>query len=342
MNDGVDYVYDEAAVQARGWVFKTVELDDVTLPENLKAKALAYLADCVKEQVTLELNAIDLNLLDRSIDSFRLGDYVRVVSPPHDFAETLLCARMTFDVLKPENDTVILGGSYSSFTGMSARATSDVTTLKKRVGYISAEQKLTSLLTRSFGVFKTEQVLSDGSTVYYLHDRPELSDSVNIWKLTGSAFAVSSDGGETWNAGVDSEGNVVLNILSAIGIDASWIKTNNLSAISASIGGWEIKDGTLFTEYTFEGKLYRAYLNPPRLHYFSTGSNIIVIEESEDNGETFKEVLHIGKNGLSAKRYLNGAAWLYTTIATGSLTVGNAQTGKYLQVAYDGVTQGNF
>lgn len=117
VNDGVDYVYDEAAVQSRGWVFKTVEWDDVTLPENLKAKALAYLADCVKEPVTLELNAIDLNLLDRSIDSFRLGDYVRVVSPPHNFAETLLCTRMTFDIMKPENDTVILGGMYSSFTG---------------------------------------------------------------------------------------------------------------------------------------------------------------------------------------------------------------------------------
>lgn len=135
---------------------------------------------------------------------------------------------MTFDVLKPESDTVILGGTYSSFTGMSACSASDVTTLKKSVGRITAGQKLTSLLTRSFGVFKTEQVLGDGSTVYYLHDRPELSDSVNIWKLTGSAFAVSSDGGKTWNAGVDADGNVVMNILSAIGIDASWIKADNL------------------------------------------------------------------------------------------------------------------
>ena len=131
------------------------------------------------------------------------------------------------------NDKVILGGSYSSFTGMSARAASDVSKLKN-TSRKAAEQQLASLLTRSFGVFKTEQLMGDGSTVYYLHDRPELSESVNIWKLTGSAFAVSSDGGETWNAGVDAEGNVVLNILSAIGIDASWIKANNMSAISAS------------------------------------------------------------------------------------------------------------
>lgn len=304
VNGGVDYVYDEAAVQARGWVFKTVEWDDVTLPENLKSKALEYLEDCVKEPVTLELNAIDLNLLDRSIDSFRLGDYVRVVSQPHDFAETLLCTRMTFDILKPENDTVILGGSYSSFTGMSARAASDVSKLKN-TSRKAAEQQLASLLTRSFGVFKTEQLLGDGSTVYYLHDRPELSDSVNIWKLTGSAFAVSSDGGETWNAGVDAEGNVVLNILSAIGIDASWIKANTLK-----IGSWEINDGAIYKEHTnpTNGYIYRVWIQPPDHWYDADGiTSLIRVDVSEDGGATFNTYIDFSDQHLTFTLY-NGSS----------------------------------
>lgn len=248
VNNGVDYVYDEAAVQARGWVFKTVEWDDVTLPENLKAKALAYLEDCVKEPVTLELNAIDLSLLDRSIDSFRLGDYVRVVSPPHGFYDTLLCTRMTFDVLKPQNDTVVLGGVYSGFTAMSAKAASEVAMVKTSIKNIgtsggggpSLGGSLDSLIARSFGVFKTEQVAENGSTVYYLHDKMTLGESVNIWRMSAGVFSVSSDGGQTWSAGIDANGNAVLNMLSVIGIDAKWLRVGNLTDLAAGLGGWTI------------------------------------------------------------------------------------------------------
>lgn len=344
VNGGVDYVYDETAVQARGWVFKTVEWDDVTLPENLKSKALAYLADCVKEPVTLELNAIDLNLQDRSIDSFRLGDYVRVVSPPHDFAETLLCTRMTFDILKPENDTVILGGSYSSFTGMSARAASDVSKLKN-TSRKAAEQQLASLLTRSFGVFKTEQLLGDGSTVYYLHDRPELSDSVNIWKLTGSAFAVSSDGGKTWNAGVDAEGNVVMNILSAIGIDASWIKAVNLDAISANLGGWEIKEGALFKEYTYDGKIVRVYINAadPFFTSITNWNNVIRVKESTDGGNTFRDRLVIEPSSIQfSSWYDSGSLKKYAQYGVLGIVYADFTIGKRIEIDATGVKQYSF
>lgn len=329
VNGGVDYVYDETAVQARGWVFKTVEWDDVTLPENLKSKALAYLADCVKEPVTLELNAIDLNLLDRSIDSFRLGDYVRVVSPPHDFAETLLCTRMTFDVLKPENDTVILGGAYSSFTGMSARAASDVSKLKN-TSRKAAEQQLASLLTRSFGVFKTEQLLGDGSTVYYLHDRPYLSDSVNIWKLTGSAFAVSSDGGKTWSAGVNADGSVVLNILSAIGIDASWIKAETLK-----IGSWEINDGAIYKEYAnpANGFIYRVWIQTPDHWNDSDGIRpFIQVDVSEDGGATFNTYVTFNDQNLKFTLYDGSSIIRQGNFSHTELNVHNRQSGSSLFV----------
>ena len=36
-------------------------------------------------------------------------------------------------------------------------------------------------------------------------------------------FAVSTDGGKTWNAGMDSSsGNAVVNVLSSIGINFDW------------------------------------------------------------------------------------------------------------------------
>lgn len=112
--------------------------------------------------------------------------------------------------------------------------------------YDKAVQMLTSLITQSFGVFKTEEVLGDGSTVFYLHNKPTLAESQTIWKMTADAFAVSTDGGKTWNAGMDSSGNAVVNVLSAIGIHADWLRVTDLQAIGATIGGWNIGENQIY------------------------------------------------------------------------------------------------
>lgn len=116
VNNGVDYVYNSEAVALYGWIFKTIIFDDVTVASNLKTKAEEYLASLVNQAITIELNAIDLHLLDHNIESFKLGDYIQVNSEPHNFSSVMLCNKQTIDLLKPENDTVTLGHTYSVFS----------------------------------------------------------------------------------------------------------------------------------------------------------------------------------------------------------------------------------
>lgn len=104
--------------------------------------------------------------------------------------------------------------------------------------YDIAVQNLTSLMTQSFGMFKTEEVLDDGSTIYYMHNKPTLGESQTIWKMTTGALAVSTDAGLTWNAGIDAQGNAVVNVLSAIGINFDWAKGGTLT-----LGGANNIDG---------------------------------------------------------------------------------------------------
>lgn len=113
-------------------------------------------------------------------------------------------------------------------------------TKKQLTEYDKAVQMLTSLITQSFGVFKTEEALEDGSTVFYLHNKPTLAESQTIWKMTADAFAVSTDGGKTWNAGMDSSGNAVVNVLSAVGINFDWAHGGMLT-----LGGNENGNGEL-------------------------------------------------------------------------------------------------
>ena len=130
INGGVDYVYDAEAVALYGWIFKVVTWDDVTVASNLLSKAQEYLESVVNQNITIELNAIDLHLLDRSIESFNICDYVRVISEPHNFNMTLLCNKQTIDLLKPENDSLVLGTTYSTFTEASAKVVSAASTIQ--------------------------------------------------------------------------------------------------------------------------------------------------------------------------------------------------------------------
>lgn len=140
VNDGKDYVYSEAGVSLRGWIFKVVSWDDVTEPQNLKAKALSYLNSSIQQNITIELTAIDLHLIDPSIESLNVCEYIQVYSKPHNFNSVLLCNKQTLDLLKPDNDTYILGYTYSTFTESSSKiatSISKVTKIQSAVNSIS-------------------------------------------------------------------------------------------------------------------------------------------------------------------------------------------------------------
>lgn len=101
---------------------------------------------------------------------------------------------------------------------------------KKLSAYDVKLKQMNELAANTLGFFYTEEVQEDGSTITYRHDKPTLIDSEIIYKTSIDGFFLSVDGGKTWKAGFDSNGDAVLNILYAIGIQAEWINTRGLTA----------------------------------------------------------------------------------------------------------------
>ncbi|MBE5932981.1 MAG: tail fiber domain-containing protein [Lachnospiraceae bacterium] len=126
-------------------------------------------------------------------------------------------------------ETPVINGvdSFSLVTKAVIKARQE--TEQRITAYDVAVQQLTELMANSFGVYKTAEPQADGSSIYYMHNKPTLDKSTTIWKMTANAFAVSTDGGKSWNAGFDSSGNAVFNILNAIGINADWINAGTLT-----------------------------------------------------------------------------------------------------------------
>lgn len=95
---------------------------------------------------------------------------------------------------------------------------------------------------KSGGMFHTEETLSDGSTVYYLHDKPTIAASQIIWKMNSLAVSVSTDGGATWSYGITATGTAILDRIYAVGIDASHINSGTYT-VTDSDGNVRVRIG---------------------------------------------------------------------------------------------------
>jgi hypothetical protein len=116
VNDGKDYIVDTEAAKIRGFIIKPVNWDDVTEPANLLRKAQEWLNENRYIITSLQLTALDLSYLDKDIDTFQVGDTIRVLSKPHAVDEDFLLTDYTMDLLNPANSTITLGKDVSTLT----------------------------------------------------------------------------------------------------------------------------------------------------------------------------------------------------------------------------------
>lgn len=100
---------------------------------------------------------------------------------------------------------------------------------KERTDREKALEELGERINDSSGLFTTIEEQPDGSKKYFLHNKPILSESDIVWSMTAEAWGVSTDGGQTQNAGMTVDGDTIVRILTAVGINADWINTGALT-----------------------------------------------------------------------------------------------------------------
>ena len=177
VNGGVDYIYDELAVQKYGWIFKTETWNDVVEPENLLKKGQVFLKNSINQSITIELKAIDLSLMDKSIDSFRLGDYIPIKSLPHGINDRLLLKKQTFNLLKPDSDKITLGYTYSTFTDKSLSANTQNGSIIKRVETIEGSYAVNAVVSSEIEALQSlinqtsSSITSEVSSKYVTNDK---------------------------------------------------------------------------------------------------------------------------------------------------------------------------
>ena len=292
VNDGVDYIYDADAVARYGRIFEVVTWEDVTVPANLLRKARLYLADKIKLLSKLTVKAIDLHLADETIEAFKLGDYVRIFSEPHEIDERVLLTAYSMDLTNPSGCTITLGVEKSSFLGEQMEANKDsgnrVDIVRKEVG------ELTTVIKNNVKSVTVLYYLSTSATELvggeWTTDLPEWVEGCYYWQKT---VTVHVDGTTVESApicitgvkGADGKTQYLHIKYSNDG------KTFTGNMVSTSIEDW--KSG-----YYTTGKISQAYtITSPLIpvtsgtrYYFRrfTGYMLGITQYTGENGETFK------------------------------------------------------
>lgn len=147
----------------------------------------------------------------------------------------------------------------------------------ERTAREKAIEELSQRLSESSGTYTTVETQPDGSNIYYLHNKPQLSDSDIIWKMTAEAWAVSTDGGQHWNGGMTVDGDVIARILTATGVNADWINTGTIKAID--------KDGN--TTFLVDVTTGRVIINADSIQIKGKDVNAIAKEKAETEVNNF-------------------------------------------------------
>nr|DAW04996.1 MAG TPA: Putative tail protein [Caudoviricetes sp.] len=147
----------------------------------------------------------------------------------------------------------------------------------ERTAREKAIEELSNRLAESSGVYTTVEQQPDGSNIYYLHNKPQLSDSDIVWKMTAEAWAVSTDGGQHWNGGMTVDGDVIARILTATGVNADWINTGTIKAID--------KDGN--TTFLVDVTTGRVVINADSVQVKGKDVNAIAKEKAETEVNNF-------------------------------------------------------
>ena len=243
VNDNKDYLEASSAISKYGRICKVVTFDDVHTPSLLKTKGQEWLEHNQYEDLQLEISAVDLSMLDVSVDDFRLLDRIHVQSDYHQINEVFPLTSMTIHLLQPDQNLYHLGGKPASFTS-STRASQ--VSIAQKVQAIhtpnslveEAKEQVTQLL-NSFGKYgHVVQVLDEDNHIQEICiiDTEDLETAQNVWRWNMGGLGFSSSGyAGPYTTAMTMDGTIAGNMVAANSITAEKLDISYRSSVEQDI-----------------------------------------------------------------------------------------------------------
>lgn len=205
----------------------STEWDEAPTEAQLRARAQKYMEDNaigvpeVSISVSFQPLADTVEYKDLApLEEVRLCDTVTVLYPELGVSATAKVIRCVYNVLLGRYDKIDIGDARTTLADTIAGQGEAISNLplddvakQATESSTNISQELQKLLANGMGLYTSTVDAENGGKIFYMHDKPTLAQSTNIWKIQGGVFAASADGGNTWTAGFTTSGNSVAKII---------------------------------------------------------------------------------------------------------------------------------
>lgn len=126
VNNGKDYIENTTAISLFGRIESSEEWNDVEDPATLKKLAEAWLNANIELSVSLSVKAVDLHMLDVAYQKIRVGDWIQVISWPHNLDRLFQCEKIVYNLIDPEQTEYTFGAKASGITDVQSNNTKNI------------------------------------------------------------------------------------------------------------------------------------------------------------------------------------------------------------------------
>lgn len=319
VNSGADYLVDATSCQKFGWIMKTMIWNDIADPAELKTKAQEYLSENKNPKYTWSLDAVDLSVLDVSIDAISLGSQVQIYAEPFGIDTSVPVTKLDLSITDASKNSIELSDEVRN-TSLSSQISAANAAMEKMPEESeilhSAKLNALNMLNGAIGghvIFKfdagnryvEELIICNAST-------EEASTQKWVYNLNGWGHMSRESTSDEWSEmsiAATMDGSIVADAIAAGtltlgngGSDApllqaysgntlvTRINRSGLFAVAGQIGGFNITNNSL--------TINDAILSPMRIGCGSAGYGIInLVGKSTDYGQGNYGYIQISNSG---------------------------------------------
>lgn len=234
VNGGLDYIYNETAVESFGWVKRVARFNDVTDPQELLAKGKEWLSQNQYSKLIIEVKAVDLSDVDINMDTFVLGDNVNAQASPFGLDAWYYIRKKDTDILNKAQNMITIGNAVAE--GFTKQTNSQIVKVEKNITQ-TAIKTLENAKLNASNLIKS----ATNGNIYLVNDdngNPKellIMDSKDIetakhvwrWNINGLGYSSTGYNGE-FGLAMTMDGSIVADFITTGTLSANIVKTGKL------------------------------------------------------------------------------------------------------------------
>lgn len=218
VNNGCIWIDDEEAMaEYDTCMCATQEWDDVTLPENLKKKAIEFLKQNNAKKKHYKLTALDLSLIGLDVEGFTLGDSYLTSNKLMSINDWLRVVKRNVDICNPSKSTMEIGDKSEPLTVKANKTYSYVTyeaPKRENKVLVQAKDRASAMIkTATKGKFEFD---AENGELLLMTSEDKYAETTRVWRFNTSGWGVSNNGYDgDYNMAATFDGGFVADFITA-------------------------------------------------------------------------------------------------------------------------------